>query len=308
MIAQDLANRLAKTWKQRQRWAEREGVTAFRVYDLDMPEWPLAVDWYAGSVHVSEYPSRRQRQDPGFDAKRTSARAACTQALGVADERIFWKRHEPKKAATEQYERLGGTSALVDVREHGLTFECNLSDYLDTGLFLDHRPLRRRVRQEAAGKRVLNLFAYTGAFTVHARAGGASRTTTVDLSNTYCAWAERNLAKNGLSPSAAHQVVRGDVLAWLERAREPVDLIVLDPPSFSLSKRMGTSFDVQRDHRALVEQCLRLLAPGGVLYFSTNLLGFALDERLPPAEALDTLPADFRRQVHQSFRFVQAGG
>ncbi len=307
MSGQDLANRLSKTWKLRRRWAEREDVTAFRVYDLDMPEWPLGVDWYDGSVHVSEYPSRRQRQDPGFEAKRVAARGAIAQALGVDDGRIYWKRHEPMKAQG-QYERQSQASVLVDVREHGLTFECNLSDYLDTGLFLDHRPLRAHVRAQAAGKSVLNLFAYTGAFTVHARAGGARATTTVDLSNTYCAWAERNLAKNGLAPGPAHVVVRADVLDWLGSAKGRFDVIVLDPPSFSVSKRMGRSFDVQRDHPELIEQCLRLLNPGGVLYFSTNLLGFSLSPGLPPSDEMDTLPDDFRRAVHQTFRFLRAGG
>ena len=197
----------------------------------------------------------------------------------------------------------------MNVQEHGLTFECNLSDYLDTGLFLDHRVTRARVRQEAKGKRFLNLFAYTGSFTVHALAGGAAETTTVDLSNTYCDWAERNFRLNGFEPGPKHRVIRADVLGWLENAGGEYDLIVLDPPSFSSSsKKMGRRFEVQRDHRWLVERTRELLSEQGVLYFSTNFLGFELDPRFGDAEPLASLPGDFRRSVHRGWRFNGRGG
>jgi 23S rRNA (cytosine1962-C5)-methyltransferase len=162
------------------------------------------------------------------------------------------------------------------------------------------------VRSEAKGLRVLNLFAYTGSFTVHARAGGAAETTTVDLSNTYCEWAERNLALNGFKTDAKHRVVRDDVLAWVEAARGQYELIVLDPPSFSSSKKMGRRFEVQRDHRWLLERTLGLLAEGGALYFSTNFLGFELDRRFARAQALESLPGDFRRPVHRAWRLTRA--
>lgn len=299
----DLENRLRKNRPTRFAWARREQVTAFRLYDLDMPEWPFAVDWYAGFAHVMEYPRRKQLRDGSLDAARAEVVRACAAALELPEEKIFTKTHEKHPWGRSQYERVGGASVKVVVDEHGLRFECNLSDYLDTGLFLDHRVTRARVRKEAKGRRVLNLFAYTGAFTVHAAAGGAASTTTVDLSNTYCEWAERNLALNGLT-GGAHRVIRDDVLAWLERAKGPYDLVVLDPPSFSSSKKMGRRFEVQRDHRWLLERARGLLAPGGSLYFSTNFLAFTLDASLAKqAEALESIPADFRRAVHRAWRF-----
>lgn len=306
----DFENRLRKNAKQRFKWAEKEKVTAFRIYDLDMPEWPFAIDWYAQHAHVMEYPRRKQVRDGSIDEARVEVVRATAAALELSPEKIFTKTHEKRPWGRGQYERLGTSSTLVNVQEHGLTFECNLSDYLDTGLFLDHRVTRARVRQEAKGKRFLNLFAYTGSFTVHALAGGAAETTTVDLSNTYCEWAERNFRLNGFSPGGKHRVIRDDVLGWLEEERGQYDLIVLDPPSFSSSKKMGRRFEVQRDHRWLIDTTRALLAPGGALYFSTNFLGFELDARFGDAEPLDSLPGDFRRTVQRCWRFLggSAGG
>ncbi len=298
-MASDFENRLRKNLKPRFAWARKEGTDAFRLYDLDIPEWPFAVDWYAGSVHVMEYPRRRQLRDGSIDEARAEVRRAASDVLGVPAARVFLKTHE---RGSGQYERLGAGAQTVVVTEHGLRFECNLSDYLDAGLFLDHRPTRQRVRGEAKGQRFLNLFAYTGSFTVHARAGGATHTTTVDLSNTYCEWAERNLALNGFAPDAKHRVLRDDVLAWLTHTSDTFDLIVCDPPSFSSSKKMGRRFEVQRDHRWLIDACRARLTPGGALYFSTNFQGFALDPRVTSAEALSSLPADFRRPVQRTWR------
>ncbi|MEW5738611.1 MAG: class I SAM-dependent methyltransferase [Myxococcota bacterium] len=303
----DFENRLKKNAKHRFKWAARQGLTAFRLYDLDVPEWPFAVDWYAGYAHVMEYPRRKQRREGTLEQARAEVVRAVGAVLALPPEKIFTKTHEPKPWGEAQYGRHGAQSTTVLVQENGLTFECNLSDYLDTGLFLDHRNTRKRVRDEADGKRFLNLFAYTGSFTVYARAGGAAETTTVDLSNTYADWAERNFRHNGLEPGPRHRVVRADVLGWLETARGPYDLIVLDPPSFSSSKKMERRFEVQRDHRHLVGRVLELLAPGGTLYFSTNFLGFELDARLTPTEELTprSIPEDFRRTVHRCWRFVR---
>ncbi len=303
----DFENRLKKNAKHRHSWAKRQGLTAYRLYDLDMPEWPVAVDWYAGCVHVMEYPSRRKARE-GLEPMRAEVRRSIVSALGVPADAVFMKTHEPKAYGENQYGRVSSASKVVVVEEHGLKFECNLSDYLDTGLFLDHRTTRARVQKEAQGRRVLNLFAYTGSFSVHARAGGATETTTVDLSNTYCDWAERNFALNGFSVAPrdrAHRVIRADVLAWLEGTREVFDLIVLDPPSFSTSKKMDRRFEVQRDHRWLVQTACSKLAPSGTLYFSTNYLGFELDERLVAEEELTprSIPEDFRRTVHRCWRF-----
>lgn len=303
----EFENRLRKNARHRFKWAARQGLTAFRLYDLDMPEWPFAVDWYAGFVHVMEYPRRRQVREGTIEAARAEVVRASCAALSVAAEKVFTKTHEPKAWGKEQYGRAGQASTLVTVEEQGLRFECNLSDFLDTGLFLDHRQTRARVRAEAKGARFLNLFAYTGSFTVYALAGGAATSTTVDLSNTYCDWAARNLRLNGFSEAREHQLVRADVLGWLDAAKGPFDLVVLDPPSFSASKKMERSLNVQRDHRRLIEQVMGLLSPGGTLYFSNNFLGFELDARLSPAEELTprSIPEDFRRGVHRCWRFTR---
>lgn len=303
----DFENRLKKNAKHRFKWAARQGLTAFRLYDLDVPEWPFAVDWYAGYAHVMEYPRRKQRREGTLEQSRAEVVRAVSAALALPVEKIFTKTHEPKPWGEGQYGRVGAQSTTALVQENGLTFECNLSDYLDTGLFLDHRNTRKRVGDEVGGRRFLNLFGYTGSFSVYARAGGAAETTTVDLSNTYADWTERNFRHNGFGPDSRHRVVRADVLGWLDSARGPYDLIVLDPPSFSTSKKMERRFEVQRDHRHLVTRVLELLAPGGTLYFSTNFLGFELDARLAAAEELTprSIPEDFRRTVHRCWRFVR---
>ncbi len=228
---------------------------------------------------------------------------AIAAALEVAPAHVALKLRRRQRGRS-QYEKLDEAAPDFVVHEHGLAFEVNLGRYLDTGLFLDHRETRRRVREVAAGRRLLNLFAYTGSFTVHAAAGGASATVSVDLSRTYQAWTARNLALNGFGGDARHRLVAADVLVWLGEAaaaRERFDLIVLDPPSFSNSKRMQSTFDVQRDHGALVRRTAGLLAPGGTLYFSTNRQGFRLDAALEQELAMTeithlTVPEDFRRQ------------
>jgi 23S rRNA (cytosine1962-C5)-methyltransferase len=306
-VSSDFENRLAKNVKHRFKWAERQGLTAFRLYDLDIPAWPFAVDWYAGFAHVMEYPRRRQVREGTLEQDRVEVLRAIGAVLSLKPEQIFTKTHEPRPwGQAAQFARASAAASHVLVKEHGLTFECNLSDYLDTGLFLDHRSTRERVLAEAKGKRFLNLFAYTGSFTVHARAGGAAETTSVDLSNTYGEWAERNLRHNGFEAGPKHRVLRADVLAWLEAERGQYDLIVLDPPSFSTSRKMGRRFEIQRDHRHLLEAVLERLTPGGTLYFSTNFLNFTLADRLPPAQELTprSIPEDFRRTVHRCWKFV----
>jgi 23S rRNA (cytosine1962-C5)-methyltransferase len=296
-----LANRLSKNWKAREPWAKREGLTAFRIYDLDMPEYPFGIDWYAGHVHAQEF---FRRNDPKADRARDDLRQAVRTVLGVPDEKFFLKSHLAHKwGGGEQYELTPRQArCVISVNEGPLKFEVNLSDYLDTGLFLDHRVLRQRVQKEAAGKRVLNLFAYTGSFTVHARAGGAAKTTTVDLSNTYCSWAERNLAANGFKLDTNHVVIRDDVLAWLEHARGEFDLIVCDPPPFSSSKKMRASFDIQKAHPKLIADARKLLANGGTLYFSTNYRDFELSPKIENAAEIDTCPKDFRLPPHRTWK------
>lgn len=306
MVVESLINRLAKNYKHRRAWAKQERVTAFRVYDLDMPEWPLAVDCYAGAWQVTLYPRRKQLKT-GVEELATQARDACVKALGASPNDVFVKKHEPKAWGDIAFERQPGPQRVVTAQEDGLSFECNLTDYLDAGLFLDHRNTRRRVRREARDLRFLNLFAYTGSFTIHALSGGARETTTVDLSKTYCDWAGRNFALNGYSASSTHRIVRDDVLEFLVHDRRQYDLIVVDPPSFSASKKMNRRFEVQRDHRWLIERCLERLSLSGSLYFSNNYQSFVLDSELRPAEELtpQSTPADFRQQTHRCWRFAR---
>lgn len=291
-----LSNRLAKNAKHRFKWAKRRGLTAFRLYDLDMPEVPAAVDWYAGYAHVALYPRRNPEE------LEAEVRQAVEESLELPAEKVFVKTHRRQAWGEEQYERLSSRSVVTVVEEAGAKLEVNLSDYLDTGLFLDHRETRLRVREEAKGKRMLNLFAYTGSFTVHAALGGAAATTTVDLSGTYCDWATRNLALNGVRAGREHRVVAADVLAWLEAERGTYELIVLDPPSFSASKR-ARRFEVQKDHPRLIALTLERLAKGGALYFSTNYGGFELDPLLD-AEEVTRVPEDFRHAMHRCWRLA----
>ncbi len=309
-------NRLRKNARHFRKWAKAHGLTAFRVYDRDIPEYPYAVDLYGDRAHVVEYPRRKALKQGSTETQREEVLAAVTAVLGVPPEHLYVKTHTPQPWGRKQYERVGhGTERLV-VEEQGLKFWVNLGDYLDTGLFMDHRTTRARVREEARGKRFLNLFAYTGAFTVYAAAGGAASTMTVDLSSTYLDWAEDNLDLNGLA-DARHTLVRADAKAWLSaQVDEPerYDLVVCDPPSFSTSKRMTGSFNVQRDHPRLIEDLRAILAPGGIVYFSTNFLGFELREsavrgleveELTPA----SIPEDFhRKEIHRCWRLVAPRG
>ena len=272
-----LANRLRKTVRHLRKWAKREGVTCYRVYDRDIPEIPVVIDWYDGRLHVARFRRSAREDDPRNTDEWLAAMAqAARGALGATD--VFTKDRQ-RQRGSEQYERLDETRQRFVVTESTYQFHVNLADYLDTGLFLDHRPLRLRVGRESAGKRFLNLFCYTGAFTVHAAGGGASRTVSVDLSNTYLAWAEDNLALNDL-PLDQHELVRADVREYLDDARhqgDRFDVIVVDPPTFSNSKAADRDLDLQRDHVAMLGRCAQLLRPGGVVYFSTNNRKLRLD-------------------------------
>ena len=311
-------NRLVKAARHRQRWARRHGYGAYRVYDRDLPEFPLAIDCYVPDdaalglrVHLQEIETGWEQSDAEHQEWIAAVRLATATALDVPAQSVIAKMRR-KRRGQEQHEPTGVRGHEFVVVESGLRFLVNLEAYLDTGLFLDHRALRAIALDRAQGRRMLNLFAYTGGFTVYAAAGGAIASQTVDLSNTYLDWAARNFAANGID-SRRHQLIRADVVRWLETAhdeRRRYDLIVLDPPAFSTSKAMAGALDIQRDHAALVGSVRGLLAAGGELYFSTNLRTFRLD----PALAADpgctdiskrTLPDDFRdRRVHHAFRLV----
>jgi len=319
--ARMFANRLAKNLRQLRRWAEREGVWCYRLYDADMPEYAFAIDQYETLdpverwLYVQEYAAPGDIDPEAARRRRGEVLASLPRVTGVPRERIrvrtrrrtrrgeqYGKRESPSPAT------VSGTNPVVS--EGGLRFEVSFAAYLDTGLFLDHRLTRARLRGAARGRRFLNLFAYTGAATVYAAAGGAVATTSVDLSRTYLDWARRNLLLNGLQ-DGPHGFVQADCREWLRAApsvQGRYDLIFLDPPTFSNSKRMQGVLDIQRDHGTLIEQCMRLLAPGGLLVFSTNAQRFQLDAQVALRYAVSdisaaTLPHDFARnpRIHRCF-------
>lgn len=304
------ANRLAKMHKHFGKWARRQGITCYRVYDNDIPGTPLAIDIYENIVHVAEYARDHGMEPEEHAAWLDGCIQVISEVLGVTSDLIYLKYRQRQKGL-RQYERFSRLGSEYVVRENGLRFLIKPADYLDVGLFLDHRNTRQMVRQKSEGKRVLNLFAYTGSFTVYAAAGGAAGTLTVDMSNTYLQWADRNLSINGFSDER-HRLLQADVLAWLEQPpREQFDLIVLDPPTFSNSKRMEDTLDIQRDHVMLLNRALRFCAPGGTLYFSTNYRRFKLWEEEIRASAIQdisakTVPEDFRnKKIHQCFRIMK---
>jgi 23S rRNA G2069 N7-methylase RlmK/C1962 C5-methylase RlmI len=310
----DFRRRLAKRFKHLAKWARRQEIEAFRVYDKDIPEIPLAIDWYAGWLHVAEYDRPHDRTEIEHEIWLDRMVEAAAAELGVLPGRTFLKARRRQRGGG-QYEKLADRAATITVREGGLTFEVNLSDYLDTGLFLDHRPTRGLVREEAAGKRMLNLFCYTGSFSVYAAAGGATETVSLDLSNTYLDWTRRNLDANGFADVRRHAVVRDEARAFLEhrarRGEAPFDLVVADPPTFSRSAKSEEPWDVERDHAELLELVAANLAPGGVIYFSTNFRRFhfaadRLGERYTIRDiTAKTIPEDFRdRRPHRAWRLV----
>ncbi|TCP07775.1 class I SAM-dependent methyltransferase [Uruburuella suis] len=300
------ANRLGKNAKHYLKWARRHNIEAWRLYDRDIPQFPFAIDVYGGQIHLQEYDTGWLMQPEEYEAWLSEVLEAVAFITGFAPADIHLKRRERQKG-TQQYEKTGKAGADFIVHEHGRRFWVNLEKYLDTGLFLDHRNTRQRVGEMAAGKRFLNLFAYTGSFSVYAATGGAAASETVDLSNTYLDWARRNFELNGID-EARHQIVRADVFQYLQAAAQagkPFDLIVMDPPSFSNSKKMLDILDIQRDHQKLIDGAMALLASDGLLFFSNNLRSFALDEAVAQKYAVkeiskQSVPEDFRnKKIHQ---------
>ncbi len=300
------ANRLGKNAKHYLKWARRHNIEAWRLYDRDIPQFPFAIDVYGGQIHLQEYDTGWLMQPEEYETWLSEVLEAVAFITGFAPADIHLKRRERQKG-TQQYEKTGKAGADFIVHEHGRRFWVNLEKYLDTGLFLDHRNTRQRVGEMAAGKRFLNLFAYTGSFSVYAATGGAAASETVDLSNTYLDWARRNFELNGID-EARHQIVRADVFQYLQAAAQagkPFDLIVMDPPSFSNSRKMLDILDIQRDHMRLIDGAMALLASDGLLFFSNNLRSFALDEGVAQKYAVkeiskQSVPEDFRnKKIHQ---------
>lgn len=305
---QMFANRLQKNVKALGKWVKREGIDCYRVYDADMPEYAMAIDLYHDWVHVQEYVAPKSIDPEKASIRMFDALAAIPQALGIDKSRVVVKRRE-RQSGTKQYERQSAQGKFNEVNEGGVKLLVNLTDYLDTGLFLDHRPMRMRIQREAAGKRFLNLYCYTATASVHAAKGGARSTTSVDLSKTYLDWARRNLSLNGFSDK--NRLEQSDVMVWLEASREEYDLIFIDPPTFSNSKRMEGVFDVQRDQVQLIDLAMARLAPGGVLYFSNNFRKFQLEETLVERYAVEeitqhTVDPDFARngKIHRAWKIT----
>ncbi|MEN8169792.1 MAG: bifunctional 23S rRNA (guanine(2069)-N(7))-methyltransferase RlmK/23S rRNA (guanine(2445)-N(2))-methyltransferase RlmL [Pseudomonadota bacterium] len=306
--AKMFANRLRKNLKHLGKWVRREGINCYRLYDADLPEYAVAVDLYQGEklwVHVQEYQAPKTVDAEKARQRLMEALAVIPQVLEIPVEQLFYKVRQKQKGRA-QYEKQSSSGAFHEVREGRCRLLVNFSDYLDTGLFLDHRITREIIGREAKGSRFLNLFAYTGVATLHAATGGASSTTTVDLSNTYIDWAKRNMALNGFT-GPEHHYIQTDCTAWLaEQAKHlntEYDLIFLDPPTFSSSKRMDAVFDIQRDHVALIQNAMRLLSKDGLLIFSNNFRKFKLDEEALSGYQIkeisrQTLPEDFKRNPH----------
>ena len=304
-VAVDFANRLQKNIKKIEKWAKQQGLDAYRLYDADLPEYNVAVDRYGDHIVVQEYAAPKNIDENKARQRLLDAVTATLQVTGIETNKLILKVRQKQKG-TNQYEKLANKGEYFYVNEYGAQLWVNLTDYLDTGLFLDHRLTRKMVGEMAKAKDFLNLFAYTGSATVHAALGGAKSTTTVDMSNTYLNWAEQNLILNDIE-GKQHKLIQADCLQWLEKCDRQFDLIFVDPPTFSNSKRMEDSWDVQRDHIKLMRNLKRILRSNGTIVFSNNKRGFKMD-----FEALDelglsaveisakTLPLDFERnkQIH----------
>ena len=304
-VAVDFANRLQKNIKKIEKWAKQQGLDAYRLYDADLPEYNLAVDRYADHIVVQEYAAPKNIDENKARQRLLDAVNATLQVTGIETNKLILKVRQKQKG-TNQYEKLANKGEYFYVNEYGAKLWVNLTDYLDTGLFLDHRLTRKMLGEMAQGKDFLNLFAYTGSATVHAALGKAKSTTTVDMSNTYLNWAEQNLLLNDIE-GKQHKLIQADCLQWLEKCDHQFDLIFVDPPTFSNSKRMEDSWDVQRDHIKLMTNLKRILRPNGTIVFSNNKRGFKMD--FAKLEELGliaveishkTLPLDFERnkQIH----------
>ena len=300
-----IENLLKKNLKKRQGWSKQAGIEAYRLYDWQIPEYPFYIDIYGNQVVV--YDRTEKRDQSRKDQMLKDIDVALRNLLEITPENIIWKMRERQRGA-DQYEKVSTKEQRQIVGEGTRKYYVNLYDYLDTGLFLDHRPLRNQFHKQNQGK-FLNLFSYTCSVGVAAAMGGA-KTTNVDISNTYINWGQDNYKLNGLKLEG-HRFIRDDVLSWLLKEPEKYDVIFLDPPSFSNSKKMESkSFDVLRDQDGLVMTCLEKLNPQGTLYFSNNHSKFRLSKNLLQQKPQDitkkTIPFDFHNQkVHWCFKFTK---
>ena len=307
--AQMVCNRLQKNLKKLKPWLKQNNISCYRLYDADMPEYSVAIDIYDTWVHIQEYAPPKSIDPDKAQNRLRDVLDAVPVALKIDREKVVLKQRKVQKGR-QQYERQDQQEQFFEVQEGDCRFYINLKDYLDSGLFLDHRPIRLDIAKLAKNKDFLNLFSYTCTASVHAAVGGARTTTSVDMSTTYLNWGRKNLTLNGLN-EAYHKFIQADCISWLEKAAQEksrFDIIFMDPPSFSNSKRMLDVLDVQRDHVSLITMAMALLRPGGQLIFSTNLRRFkmehdALKQFIIEDVTVQTIPKDFERntKIHQCF-------
>lgn len=303
-------NRLAKVYRHLSKQAKRLNVTCYRIYDHDLPEFPFCIEFYGNKLYVAEYQRRHGMTDEEHDEWMQESLNTVSEVLSVQPENIFLKLRKKKAGRLDQYQKLNESQNEFIVEENGLKFIINLSDYLDTGLFLDHRITRQMVREQSGGMKVLNLFAYTGSFSVYAAAGGAEEVVTVDLSKKYLNWSERNMKTNGFDDNKKYQFVHADVKQYLKSvAPDHFDMIVMDPPTFSNSQRMVDFLDIQRDHAELINNCLTGLKKDGALYFSTNSRKFVLNKEAIHASSIKditkaTTPFDFENKLFRLCYYI----
>jgi 23S rRNA (guanine2445-N2)-methyltransferase / 23S rRNA (guanine2069-N7)-methyltransferase len=315
--AEMFANRVKKNLKKLSHWVKQHHINCYRVYDADLPEYAVAIDLYQGDltwISVQEYEPPKSIDQQKANQRLAGLLAEIPKIFGIDRDRIFLKIRRKQKS-TDQYEKQGNQGHFHIIEEGGCKLLVNFEDYLDTGLFLDHRPIRLLIQQQARNKRFLNLFGYTGSATVHAAIGGALATTTVDMSNTYLNWAKQNLALNEIH--GEHEFIQADCLEWLENeAKQPhgrhYDLIFLDPPTFSNSKRMNDVLDIQNDYLSIINNTMTLLAANGILYFSTNFRRFKIDYQALTGLKIEditaaTIPEDFARdqKIHYCWRITK---
>lgn len=311
----DFENRLQKKYKHLHKWASRQNITCYRIYDNDIPEFPFSIDLYANYLYICEYQRKLALTPQQHQQWLNEVTQICSQILNIQTNNIFFKTRQ-KQTGTQQYQKTDSAQQFFTVKENDLLFYVNLTDYLDTGLFLDHRITRQMVQAESNQKHVLNLFAYTGSFTVYAAAGNATTTTTLDMSATYLQWAKNNMKLNNFDTNTNKNLfVQTDVIQWLQHI-PPVptfDLIVFDPPTFSNSKRMQSIFEVQNHHAPLLNKLLAITNPNGVIYFSTNFKKFKLyTEDIQPVTQIKnitntTIPLDFQntKNIHYCFKIYK---
>lgn len=305
-----LGNRLRNKYKHLRKWAKRTQTDCFRIYDRDIPHFPLAIDYYAGHFCVQYFsPSKENDEPPSELVQETNQ--IIGSIFGVTFDYIHW-RTRSKSKKTRQYEKLGDSNKFFNTTEYGVKFRVNLDDYLDTGLFLDHRETRQIVASCSRGKRLLNLFAYTCSFSVHAAVSGAIYTKSIDMSNTYTEWGKKNLILNSLSLKN-HPIVRADCLKFLDEeilVGTKYDIVVIDPPTISRSKKMDQLFDIQIDYIPLILKSLKLISKGGIIFFSTNSRRFDFDKELFACCSIEeishqTIPMDFpSSKIHRCWKII----